>query len=233
MTFYNYIRIFSLLLVFSILNVRADVSESQLDVTCIGNDNAQGFLIYLHGMDSIIPSSQEVTNRKILSDLALKYNLKIAMPRAEMKCPTQLGSICWGWEWNYLELTTIIPKILSARKQCFSSDKPFGVIGFSNGGYLLNNWYQAGLLPSFGIKPSFIISSGANRGFIPSNSIDLSKNPPLILIAGDQDIYNHDMNEAYSAQLMTMQADVKVITFIGGHELNEDGLNTALMFFYH
>lgn len=233
MTFYNSIRIFSLLLVFSILNVRADVSEAQLNVTCIGNDNAQGFLIYLHGMDSIIPSPQELTNRKILTDIALKYNLKIAMPRAEMECPTQLESICWGWTWSSLELTTIIPKILSAREQCFSSDKPFGVIGFSNGGYLLNNWFQAGLLPSFGINPSFIISSGADRGFILSNSIDLSKNPPLILIAGDHDIYNHDMSETYSAQLMTMHADVKVVTFNGAHELNEDVLTTALKYFYH
>lgn len=107
-----------------------------LDVSCIGPDNAKGFLIYLHGMDSKSPSKQELQNRKILNDLASKYNLKIALPRAQMQCPTQPGSICWGWTWNASELANIIPQILESREQCFPNDQPFGVIGFSNGGYL-------------------------------------------------------------------------------------------------
>ena len=214
MKFYKYIQMITIVFMLGATQTLA----SPLDVSCIGPDNATGFLIYLHGMDSNSPSPQELQNRKILNDLASKYNLKIALPRAQMECPTQPGSICWGWSWNSSELTNIIPQILESREKCFPSDQTFGVIGFSNGGYLINHWFQSGLFTDSKAIPRFFISSGADRGFVQSTTVELSKNPPLVLIAGDHDVYNHDLSEAY----------VNVVTFSGGHELNEDSLSDTL-----
>jgi len=195
-------------------------ASSQLKVSCIGPENAPHSLIYLHGMDSLQPSNQELRNRAILTDIANALNIRIALPRAFMACPTQTNSICWGWSFNQNELQSVLPLILQARTKCFSGVNDFGMIGFSNGGYLITQWYRNEMIPKMERTPSFLIASGSDTGVVPKTIQSLAMSPPLTLIIGNQDQYNRDPTSSFFNQLKALNAKVSRIEFDGGHQLD-------------
>jgi predicted esterase len=201
--------------------------SSDLEVSCLGPENAKSYVIYLHGIDSPAPSAQEVENRRILSDLAKQDDIRIALPRAKSACPTQFGSQCWGWKFDDAELTEILPQILNSRAACFAAEKPFKILGFSNGGYLLLHWYARGMRPSFGDVPDFLITSGSGKGYVPSDQTNLSSNPPLTLEIGRNDEFNFDSSEKFFHALKDLKAPVTLFEFEGGHNLNADALSKA------
>ena len=207
----------------------ADVRRSLsgvLDVSCIGPESANTFVIYLHGMDSISPSKQELQNRAILADLAKQKNIRFALPRAQMQCPTQADSMCWGWSFSSAEISAILPTILDSRKACFGTEKPFRMLGFSNGGYLLTKWYSLGLSPQLS-RPDSLFASGSAIGNVPAGISDLSKNPKLTLMIGKLDQYNFDPSESLFHQFQSLNAPVQLIEFQGGHTLDEGALLKA------
>jgi len=202
-------------------------SDANLEISCIGPDSADTFAIYLHGMDSVAPSQQELENRRVLAEIAKLRNIRFALPRASMSCPMQTDAICWGWKFDEIELNGILPKIFEARSACFQKEKPFWILGFSNGGYLLTRWYSLGMNPSMQPSPTSIVASGSAKGHAPTN-IDLSENPELILIVGKQDRFNFDPSEELFHQLKKLKAPIKLIEFQGGHILHQTSILSAL-----
>jgi hypothetical protein len=142
-------------------DVSRAVAEQSLATSCIGPESANVFFIYLHGIDSNPPSLQELKNRAILEKVALQKNIRIAMPRASMLCPNQPNSYCWGWSFDQSELLKVIPMIIESRKVCFRADKSFGLIGFSNGGYLLTRLYSQKMISGSDLKPTLLVTSGS------------------------------------------------------------------------
>lgn len=203
-------------------------TKSDLDVSCIGPTNADNFVIYLHGMDSVMPSQQELHNRDILNNIAKILNIRFAIPRAQAQCPKQPNSICWGWKFDQIELSTVLPQVMEARLKCFSNEKSFGMLGFSNGGYLLMRWYSEGSSPSILPRLNLIVASGSGKGQVSSVISDLSTNPKLVLVIGKQDQFNYDPSESWFQSLQRLKAQVQLIEFEGGHELNQDALLKAL-----
>src|ERR1700733_2057996 len=68
-------------------NANANAISKQNDlVTCLGPENAKKAAVYLHGLDTVHPSVQEMQNRKTLSEIAKNLNLRIAVPRAPSHC---------------------------------------------------------------------------------------------------------------------------------------------------
>ena len=201
----------------------ASVPES---TSCIGPQAAKKFFIYLHGVDSNPPSQQELNNRALLEKVAQQKNIRIALPRASMTCPNQPNSYCWGWRFDQDELSKILPMIMDSRKACFNENKPFGLIGFSNGGYLLTQLYAQKMSALSNLKPTLLIAVGSGKG--PFSPADLSKNPPLVLVIGKQDPFNYDPKEEFFHELQSSKAPVRLIEFDGGHSLELNSLIEAL-----
>lgn len=207
--------------------IAATSTVRALDVSCIGPKSAATFAIYLHGLDSIHPSPLEVSNRKILTRIADAKNIRIALPRAQMKCPNQEQAICWGWSFDADEIKKVLPAVMKAKDSCFANDKPFTIIGFSNGGYLLTHWYALGL-KSFPVKqPSALIASGSSWNGLPIKKANISENSKLTLIAGSDDKYASERSKLFYSELKKFEAPVTFISFLGGHHLDEDSLMKA------
>lgn len=203
-------------------------AASALDVSCIGPKSATTFAIYLHGLDSVQPSPLEIGNRKILAKIAEAKNIRIALPRARMKCPNQEQAICWGWNFDSDEIRAILPAIMKAKNACFAKDKPFTMIGFSNGGYLLTNWYAQGLKSSLVNQPLALIASGSSWNGLPIEKTNISGSSKLTLIAGSDDKYSYERSKLFYNVLKKLDAPVAFISFLGRHHLDEDSLIEAL-----
>jgi hypothetical protein len=203
-------------------------SKMPLEVSCLGAKSAKKFMIYLHGIDSINPSPQELKNREILKRIAEKENIRFALPRARLKCPNDPASVCWGWKFTPLELSETLPLILDSRSQCFKLDEAFGIIGFSNGGYFISHWYMNGMVPKYSPSPSELFASGSGKGEVSKRIKDLSKNPKFTLIIGTQDEFNFDPKESLFHELKKLQAPIQLFEFSGAHQLDEQTLLKAL-----
>lgn len=199
-----------------------------LEVSCIGPKSATHFAVYLHGLDSIHPSPLEVDNRKVLTKIAEAKNIRIAVPRAQMKCPNQENAICWGWNFDSDEIRKILPDIIRAKESCFANDKPFTMIGFSNGGYLLTHWYALGLKSVPVKQPVALIASGSSWNGLPIKKENISENSKLILIAGSEDKYASEKSKLFYDELKKIAAPVTFMSFLGGHRLDEASLMKAL-----
>jgi hypothetical protein len=197
-------------------------------VQCLGDTIlAKRWVVYLHGMDSPSVSPQENENRKTLAELAEELHLRIALPRSSMTCPTQAGSICWGWKFSPQELESALKVITNARTECFSTQRPYDLIDFSNGGYLLTHWYRKNLDPAIDTPPQSMVAFGSELGTVPAQC-NFKNLPPLTLAIGTEDEFNRDPKHRFFQELKSAGANAELIEFQGGHTLNKDALRKIL-----
>lgn len=203
-------------------SVAQDISNT---VSCLGSDKSNLGVIYLHGMDTATPSDQEKQNRNILQNISDKYNLRIAIPRSNKACSQNKDQICWGWNFNDIELSYVRNEIEKSSSICKLPSKRI-LIGFSNGAYALNKLFRQCLTSN----DQVIISQGANiyNGSLEIDPKDLSKCGHLIFISGLNDKYNFDPSLNYIKQLKSKNSNVDLITFDGGHEMNEEAVSKAI-----
>lgn len=195
---------------------------------CLGDRiGAKQQVIYLHGMDTPSLSPLEIRNRKILTELAGEMNLRIALPRSPLPCPTKPGSVCWGWDFGTQELANALAIIAHARRKCFPERAPTTLIGFSNGGYLLTHWYRKGLLPAPDSLPLSLVAFGSELGALPPRS-NLRGLPRLTLAIGNRDEFNRDSKHHFFQELKSAGARVDLIEFDGGHALDKETLRKIL-----
>lgn len=189
-------------------------------VSCIGNNSARNNIIYFHGMDEDPPSSQENENRKILLDLAKKFDVMFALPRGNSTCKNKR---CWN-QFSKKITEDTFRYAVKLSSSCFKRETDFGVIGFSNGGYL------TGKISHYCFKPQPIWSiSIGSAGNIDDFREDFSlKNcTPIYLLIGKNEM-TYKPAKKYFSDLRSRNANVELIEFDGGHEVPKIALENLL-----
>ncbi|MBX3200075.1 MAG: hypothetical protein KF894_18215 [Labilithrix sp.] len=173
-----------------------------------------------------------MTNRSVLAALAQTRSLRVALPRATMECPTQAGSICWGWSFDDREIEVATSIVRAAAETCFG-DRPATVIGFSNGGYLLTNLLRTCSLKDKLPRATHLITVGAGmmRGPLGSGPESLVGCGDLTMLVGDKDEFNFDPTGNLLQNLRARNAAVREIRFEGGHLLHRAALDDTLSAF--
>lgn len=192
---------------------------------CVGPNNAGKFIVYLHGMDTVLPSKQELENRKVLARLSESLKIRFAIPRAKTTCPTNPSQLCWTWSAKTAaELDSVKVAIKSSANNCFPS-KSYGVLGFSNGGVALAALLR--LCERVDFKSA--ITVGAAGGWFSSDPQDLvSCGPKLVSMIGTDDQANQKSVRDFVAHLLSLKAPVKLVEYKGGHALVYDPLYELL-----
>ena len=187
----------------------------------MGNSQSPNAAIYLHGLDSSEPGSQELVNRAALERLATDLNLRIALPRATSLCGEMR---CWGWQTDDSDARSAVRQIESAISSCALNGKKVGLIGFSNGGYMVAKLFRSNDFPTIGSGVSWgvAIGSGMLRGPLEYESKVVKGN--LTIIVGTADKGNFDPIQNYFQRLRSRSPNVQLRTFSGGHELPYESL---------
>jgi predicted esterase len=201
----------------------------QRAVRCLGPTNAKSFAVYLHGIDTSAISDQEAKNRETLARIADSLSMRIALPRASMPCPNQSSSLCWGWAFDEREVDAAVPAIDSAARECFG-DRPFGLIGFSNGGYLLTKLLRACVVHDKLPKATWLVTVGSAvfKGALEPRPESLASCGHMVVLAGTADPYNFDPTDHLVELLKAKGADVTAVRFDGGHEVPDPPLRQVL-----
>jgi predicted esterase len=197
--------------------------------TCLGPADATTFAVYLHGMDSPTVSDQELGNRDILAHAAAARSIRIALPRARTTCPSDPGARCWGWNFDDAEIDAAATTIADAAQACFGA-KPYGVIGFSNGGYLLSKLYRTCRLHDKLHDATWTITFGSAifEGALEPQPGSLAGCGRIVIVAGTGDSRNFDPTDHLATVLNAKGADVTSLRFEGGHSVSEQPLLQAL-----
>ncbi|APR80738.1 Hypothetical protein A7982_06085 [Minicystis rosea] len=194
-------------------------SDAELSAArCLGPADARGFAVYLHGVDAERPSAQEIENRRVLDRIAAERSLRIAVPRATRPCPNQPGSICWGWAFDDKEIAAAAGAIDAAARECFG-ERPFSLLGFSNGGYLLTKMVGTCALRAQVPRAESVLTFGSTmlHGPLPPAPADLRGCGKLVMVVGTGDTYNFDPSGNYLKALLAKGADATEVRFDGGH----------------
>ena len=204
--------------------------ETGLPEKCLGPADAKNFLVYLHGMDYPNLSTQERTNRAILVRLATQLQFRIALPRAAKACPTKPESRCWGWNLDDHEVEATKKLVDTAAKECFPKNAKYGLLGFSNGGYLLSKTFRDCTFKEHFANGAWLILVGAARrdGPLVSPPDSLQGCGSLTILSGDSDQFNSDSKQNLISQLKLKGADAEEIPYTGGHILPEEPLHDLL-----
>lgn len=185
-------------------------------VECIGPKNADKFIVYLHGIDSVVPSKQELANREVLSRLSEALKVRFAVPRASGRCPNNKHQLCWTWSAKTsAELLSVKSAIESAVNACFPS-KSYDALGFSNGGIALASMLRL----CEKVKFKSVITVGAAGAWYPSDPKNLrSCGTQLVSLLGTDDQANQKPVRDFVAHLISLNAPVELIEYDGGHAL--------------
>ncbi len=231
----RYFRLASLVFTLSACNETkrnastSDSKTSSTDTICIGSPDAKSFAVYLHGVDGVTASSQELGNRKVLESLAKNLSMRIALPRASKACPNDASSLCWGWTFDERELDAAATAIRTAASSCFEG-KSFGLVGFSNGGYLLTKMVRDCSLKRRVPLASWAVAAGSAlfKGSLDPEPRSLSECGKLRFVTGTKDEFNFDPQHHLLDELKRKGADVGEVAFDGGHLLAEVPLASAI-----
>ncbi len=189
--------------------------EKKFDV--LGDDKSSKILVYLCGLVEYWDVAEEVEHRKILNDLGSKYSLKIIAVRPFSRSSNYNGKMCWLHD-TFSELSETYHRILGYLKSV--SGNVVGWIGFSNGGFFLNQLVQKFPL---GVP---VISIGA-AGFLHKSVVRNN----LFLLCGRQDVYHFEHAQNFfikASNILDSKLIVKFIDYDCGHQIQADALDNAL-----
>ncbi len=191
---------------------------------CLGPADARHFAVYLHGNALVVPSQEE---RRVLAQVAQSLSVRFALPRGEQKCGEDT---CWGWRLDADQRRVGAAAIQAAAQRCFPKDARFGLVGFSNGGYLALGLLRACELPALLPRVAWSLSVGSAmlRGPIEPTPTDLSDCGQIVMLSGDGDTFNNDPAHNYRHRLEAKHAQVTEREFAGGHQLLQGPLEVAL-----
>ena len=191
---------------------------------CFGPKNSKTVVVYLHGMDSESPSQQELENRKVLSKISESLKIGIAIPRAKSKCPNKT-QLCWGWNFNEASVVdSALQLAIESQKLCFTKVTNIGLLGFSNGGFVVNQIVKDCKKTDF----NWLISIGAGGSFNKNDQTDFSKCSSLTLMAGKEDKFNYESIKDLAKWMKDHKANITLVEYDSGHSLPEKDLETVL-----
>lgn len=199
------------------------INSALASTQCIGPSTATRFVVYLHGMDTPVPGSLEMKNRSRLEKVANELNMRIALPRATVNCPSRPELKCWTWAVSE-NLEPTLDRIENAANDCFPEQK-YSVLGFSNGGYLVHKLLRACAHRNF----TSLISYGAAGSWLASDPQDLSNCPlSLSMNVGKSDSSVTTTSVKLYEHFKALNADVSFQNYDGAHELTVESLLQSL-----
>lgn len=198
---------------------------SQAAVECIGPAKAGKFIVYLHGMDTEPPSPRELVNRKILTKLSKKLNIRFAIPRAKNPCPTNSSQLCWTWgPKTAKELEPVKEIIVESAKECFASES-YSVLGFSNGGVAVSSFLR--LCDKVPFESAIAVAPVS--GWHPTDPISLRGcGPKITAMVGTEDKENQKTIRSLISRLSSLNGPITLVEYEGGHELTYEALYNQL-----
>lgn len=197
---------------------------------CLGNPRAKNHAVYLHGFTDENMGGQERMNYKNLSKLASSLDLMIAIPSSTKSCLHDgKRQRCWGTGMTQSEAENALRITRKAANKCFPRNRPYGLIGFSNGGYMATKVFSYCLAPKQAPLLRWIVTVGAAKlwGSGHSNR-NLRSCRPITLLAGKRDTYNYERRQKKFRDLRRKGADISILLFDGGHELPYGPMVTAV-----
>lgn len=208
---------------------RADPHDLRT-ATCLGPAEATHFAVYLHGVDEPSISEQELQNRRSLDAISSSLSLRIALPRASRPCPNQPSSLCWGWAFDEQEIDAAADAVKLAATSCFGEGHPFGLVGFSNGGYVVSKLLRTCQLREKLPGATWMLTVGSSmiHGSLEPKPDDLSTCGRLVMLAGTEDTFNFDPQDQLLHALEAKHADVRGVRFEGGHTVPQEPTRSAL-----
>ncbi len=137
--------------------------------------------------------------------------------------------MCWCWTFDDGEVEAATLAIQSAAGSCFG-DRPYGLIGFSNGGYLLSKLLRACALPAKLSRARWMVSVGSAmfKGPLEPRPGSLAGCGQLTLLIGTRDQWNFDPADHFLQVLKAKGAAVDAVRFDGAHELPGPALQRVL-----
>jgi predicted esterase len=192
-------------------------------VECYGSDKAKNFIAYLHGLDSIAPSTQELANRKLLKALADQLGFRLAIARSDAVCNK---SLCWRHN-EPDEHSKTYRDLMAALEKCKPRNAhTLGLVGFSNGGYFTSKVTQF----CYKDGPKWIIASGSAGSWNHTYHGDKSSCPSIAIMIGEGDL-SREKAERYAKFLISSGYKGSFTTFKGRHELFHEPLKKQLKAF--
>ena len=197
-----------------------ELRADYMTVDCLGKRDARRSIVYLHGWDAPSLSAHEKRNRVMWEKMATDLDLRIALPRGDGRCNKGMKQ-CWRVR-SRSDVKHSWQRILQGAEKC-SLKKPYGVVGFSNGGYLVSGLYHNCLANK---ETAFLLATG---------SAGLSSNPPIgkkscgrfILQIGRKDI-TKGRAEQYMATLKRAKSPAEFKLFPGGHILHRPSIEAVI-----
>lgn len=192
---------------------------------CLGERAAPTLVVYFHGIDSLEPSEHELRNRQVLQKLANQHQLRIALPRSDFRCPHDATLRCWMWsEWDEQLIRGRIDTAMQwARDKCSPNQRVSGLIGFSNGGLLVNRVVQQCL----SVERDWLISVGAPGSWQPSPE-SLENCGRLTMLMGRADEGARSSALELKEHLEARSAKVLWLDYDGGHSMETESLSHIL-----
>ncbi len=207
---------------------RDDVFDEKF--ICLGEVGAKNSIVYLHGFTGRNWNGREQSNLKNLRKIAARMDVRIAVPMSKKSCEIRGGEQrCWGVNMTRTQALETLKVTKRAAAKCFEPDSNYGVVGFSNGGYMATKIFGYCLAPRHAPNLDWIVTVGAAKLWgSGSRRSDLRACRPITLVAGKKDKYNYERRQNRFRQLRRKGAKVSVLLFDGGHELPYGPLITAL-----
>jgi predicted esterase len=199
--------------------------KEEAERTCFGATDAKHQIIWLHGLDSREPGDQEVLHRRQLEKIAEDFDVRFALPRGRESCGR---GVCYGWEFKDDQVGRAIEEINRLRSKCFSKDAKPIIMGFSNGGYLINRLFRRCELKSIGVESAISIGASMLEGPLEAKPETLSSCGSLAFLIGKKDKYNFDPKYNLYRRLKNKNARVRLVEFDGEHELPDPALRAIL-----
>lgn len=176
----------------------------------LGDTHSEKVWVYLSGLIDHFYTPLELSNRQNLDEIGKRLGLKIIAIEPTDRRPEFNNQLCWPHS-SVDETLYTLAKI----KRRFGDQVISGFIGFSNGGFFLNNLAQVLSLGA----PVISIGSG---GYVHNTSI----NNQIFLLIGKQDHYHYQYAKDFYLQAQATSLDVKLLEYEEGHvfpyELVED-----------
>ena len=207
-----------------LLCTSSQLSAQEVDILCLGDETAHNFLVYLHGMDTPEPSFQEERNRARLTLLAEALHMRIAVIRATSPCEQNPLLHCWS-QTTTEELEELAQAITVSATTCFGEEAQYGVLGFSNGGFAASRLIQYCVHHT----ADWMVATSSAGSWASDEPSDINECGRLFLLIGTDDHNTHPHTLNYYDHLLTVGADVQLITFDGGHELPYQPLHSLLV----
>lgn len=171
----------------------------------------QSLVVYLHGLDPIPTSAQELGNRELLKELAKSKNFNLAILQSGEICKNQQR--CWPHGTQDL-LDTLVTQLISVN--CGRKPQRKVLLGFSNGGYVAAK-LAAQCFEGFGRY----ISVGVGK--IGSSIKDCSA---LTVIMGRRDLQYTTAKKFFVPSTKTPR--LRWLEHGGGHVLEKNSLSEEL-----